>query len=116
MLVDRSSGHARNGNLRTSKWAMQSIRITRVKGAKNRWTSPATGLTYNTKYRVVLKAGGNPRRHSAVLTMTAVFDDQELAFKGGRAVYEGLYTVTGRLDGRRIRGQAWGEVQPAGSL
>ena len=116
MLVDRSNGHARNGNLKTSKWAMQSIRITPVGGAKYRWKSPATGLTYHTKYRVVLKASGNPKRHSAVLTMTAVFDDQEVAFKGGRAVYEGLYAVTGRLDGRRIRGQAWGEVQPAGRL
>lgn len=116
MLVDSGSSQARNGNLRTSKWAMQSIRITALSGARNRWTSPTTGLTYVTKYRVVLKAAGNPKGHSARFTMTAVFDDQEVAFKGGRAVYEGLYTVTGRLDGRRIRGQAWGEVQPAGSL
>jgi hypothetical protein len=116
MLVDGSSSQARNGNLRTSKWAMQSIRITPLPGARNRWTSPTTGLTYVTKYRVVLKADGNPRRHAARFTMTAVFDDQEVAFKGGRAVYEGLYTVTGWLDGRRVRGQAWGEVQPAGSL
>jgi hypothetical protein len=116
MLVDSGSPQARNGNLRTSAWAMQSIRIRPVGGARNRWTSPTTGLTYDTKYRVVLKAAGNAKGHRARLTMRAVFDDQEVAFKGGRAVYEGLYTVTGRLDGRRIRGQAWGEVQPAGSL
>lgn len=116
MLVDSGSSKARNGNLRTSKWAMQSIRITPLSGARNRWTSPATGLTYVTKYRVVLKPAGNPKRHSARFTMTAVFDAQEVAFKGGRAVYEGLYRVDGWLDGRRVRGQAWGEVQPAGSL
>jgi hypothetical protein len=116
MLAGSGDGHARNGNLRTTKWAMQSIRIIPVGGARNRWTSPDTRLTYHTKYRVVLKASGNPKRHRAELVMTAVFDDQEVAFAGGRAVYEGLYKVTGRLDGRRIRGQAWGEVQPAGSL
>ena len=116
MLAGRGNGHARNGNLRTSKWAMRSIRIAAVGGAGHRWTSPTTGLTYHTKYRIVLKSSGNPKRHSAVLTMRAVFDDQEVALTGGRAVYEGLFRVTGRLDGRRIRGQAWGEVQPAGSL
>ncbi|MFN8167377.1 MAG: lipocalin family protein [Candidatus Nanopelagicales bacterium] len=114
MLASGSNTKARNGNLRPSKWATQSISIRPVRSA--RWTSPATGLTYYTKYRVVLRPSGNAQRHSARLTMTAVFDAQEVAFKGGRAVYEGLYKVTGTLDGRRIRGQAWGEVQPAGSL
>lgn len=114
MLASATNEKARNGNLRPSKWAMQSIRIIPVRSS--RWTSPTTGLTYYTKYRVLLRPSGNAQRHSARLTMTAVFDAQEVSFAKGRAVYEGLYKVTGRLDGRRVRGQAWGEVQPAGSL
>jgi hypothetical protein len=114
MLASSSNKHARNGNLRPSKWATQSIRIVPVRSS--RWTSPITRLTYYTKYRVILKPSGNAQGHGARLTMTAVFDAQEVSFAKGRAVYEGLYTVTGTLDGRRIRGQAWGEVQPAGSL
>jgi hypothetical protein len=95
---------------------MPSITIAAVPGKQYEWRSKATNLVYHTKYQVLLRKAGNPRGHSGALVLTAVFGDQEVAFKAGRAVYEGLYTVSGWLDGKRVAGQAWGEVQPAGRL
>lgn len=116
MSASADRRHARNGNLTTGKWATTSVKIRPVGGRRHIWRSSATGLRYHTKYRITLRAEGNRGGHAVRLTMTAVYDDQEVAFHGGRAVYEGLYRVTGRLDGQRVSGQAWGEVQPAGSL
>jgi hypothetical protein len=45
----------------------------------------------------------------------AKFRDQEVN-AGGRHVYERLFSVTGTLCGKKVTGQAWTEVQPAGSL
>lgn len=113
-IVDTSSDENPNGTLTTRKWPITAISIRPVPG--HVWTSPVTGLTYNLKYRVVLGSqspGGEPSE----LVYTAVFPEQEVAFpNGGRAVYEGLYRVTGTLEGKKVTGQAWGEVQPAGSL
>lgn len=113
MLADSSTGHNRNGTVATRKWNLDAISIEPVPG--HLWTSPRTGLRYHLKYRVRLDGNrsGDP---DSVLTYTAIFPDQEVAFAQGRAVYEGLYSVTGTLDGTPVKGQAWAEVQPAGSL
>ena len=116
MLATCWNGHLADGNLATTKWNIGSVSITPYAGSKYTWKSKATGLVYHTKYRVKMLRKGSPSGHSADLTMTAFYGNQEVAFKGGRAVYEGLYKVTGWLDGRWVSGQAWGEVQPAGSL
>jgi hypothetical protein len=114
MLATAAGKRFVDGNLATASWDIGSISIRPVK--KHTWTSKVTGLTYSTTYLVVLRAAGSPQRHSAVLTMTAVYGNQEVSFKGGRAVYEGLFRVSGLLDGKRVSGQAWGEVQPAHQL
>jgi hypothetical protein len=116
MLAAARNGRFADGNLATSKWNVPSISISAVPGTRYTWRSKVTGLVYHTRYRVLLRKAGNLQGHSAALIMTAVFGDQEVSFKGGRAVYEGLYRVTGWLDGKRVTGQAWGEVQPAGTL
>jgi hypothetical protein len=116
MLAAGRNGRFVDGNLATSSWDVPSITISAVPGSRYTWRSKATGLVYHTRYRVLLRKAGNAKGHSAALILSAVYGDQEVAFKGGRAVYEGLYTVTGWLDGKRVSGQAWGEVQPAGTL
>lgn len=111
-LADNTTGNNLNGTVATDKWPITGIRIHPIPG--HEWTSPTTGLKYHLKYEVRLD--GQNGQPDSVLTYAAVFPDQEVAFKGGRAVYEGLYTVTGTLNGQKVSGQAWGEVQPAGSL
>lgn len=108
-LTSPTSGRLANGSRTTTTWAIDDIRIVPVRSSA--WKSPRTGKTYFLTYRVTLD-GPSPSR----LTMTAVFPDQEVAFPGGRAVYEGLYEVSGLLNGEKVSGQAWAEVQPAGTL
>lgn len=113
MLAAAGNKRFVDGNLATTKWRIGSISITPLPG--HLWRSKQSGLSYHTQYRVVLRKAGSAEGHSATLLMTAVYGDQEAAV-GSRHVYEGLFRVTGVLDGRRVSGQAWGEIQPAGSL
>ena len=108
-LTTPTSPRLANGARSTTTWAIDDIHIVPVRASA--WRSPHTGKTYFLTYRVTLD-GPSPSR----LTMRAVFPDQEVAFPGGRAVYEGLYEVSGVLNGERVSGQAWAEVQPAGTL
>ena len=72
-----------------------------------------------------MQLDGSPNRPAADLVFTAVVDDQELntpAYPAlnipARAVYEGLFSYTGTLDGKTVNGYAWGEIQgvkPAGN-
>lgn len=72
-----------------------------------------SGQSYYTSYRVTLD-GARPRQRARLL-IAAKFMDQEVN-AGGRHVYEGLFSVTGTLSGKKVTGQAWTEVQPAGDL
>jgi len=47
--------------------------------------------------------------------LAAKSTDQEVN-AGGRLVYEGLFSVTGTLCGKKVTGRAWAEVQPTGDL
>lgn len=112
-LASAATGHLVNGAVATSKWGIDDIHIAPIAG--HRWTSPATRETYDLAYRVRLDPR-TPGEPASELVYRAVHADQEVAFHGGRAVYEGLFTVTGTLLGRHVSGQAWAEIQPAGSL
>jgi hypothetical protein len=112
MLVTPQSERARNGALTAeTSWPMQAIHIRPVKGSE--WTNPVTGNTYYMKYRVDLdRFPGGPK---ASFLMTSAIPDQE-AVVSNRAVFEGLFRMTGTLDGEPVTGWAWGELQPAGTL
>ena len=109
----RADGHRlANGSLEASqRWPIGDITIT--PDTSDTWTSPRSGKTYAMRYTAELKGGDGSS--SASLTYEAVHDDQELVV-AGRTVYEGLYRVTGRLDGHTVDGYAWAEVQPSGTL
>jgi hypothetical protein len=109
----RADGHRlANGSLEASqRWPIGSITITPDTSAT--WKSPRSGKTYVMRYTAEL--AGHDGSGSASLTYEAVYDDQELVV-AGRTVYEGLYRVTGTLDGASISGYAWAEVQPSGTV
>lgn len=112
MLASSSSPKAANG-ARTSlmNWNMQDIHVRPIKGSE--WTNPATGNTYYLKYRVDLDASSTTKK--ATFFMSAAVRDQE-AVVSGRSVFEGLFDMTGTIDGRKVSGWAFGELQPTGSL
>lgn len=112
MLHDADSPRARNGAFTNSvSWDVDDVHITPVETSL--WTSPASGEKYYTQYRVTLD-GPRPGQRARLL-MTARFDDQEVIV-GQRTVYEGLFSARGTLCGKKVSGQAWTEVQPAGQL
>jgi hypothetical protein len=112
MLHDAHSPKARNGAFTNSmNWAMNKVHVTPVKSSL--WKSPASGQSYYRRYWVTLE-GARPRQQAHLL-ITAKFKDQEV-IAGGRTVYEGLFSVTGTLCGKKVTGQAWTEVQPASNL
>jgi hypothetical protein len=51
----------------------------------------------------------------AKLRIAAGFQDQEVS-ADGRIIYEGLFSVSGTLCGKKVGGQAWTEVEPAANL
>ena len=51
----------------------------------------------------------------STLNYEALYEDQEVSV-AGRTVYEGLFRVTGELDGDSVEGYAWAEIQPSGSV
>ena len=90
---------------------MQDIHIRPVKGSE--WTNPATGHTYYLTYGVELAASDSTPK--ATFVMTPSVREQE-AVVSGRSVFEGLFRMTGTIDGKPVTGQAFGELQPKGSL
>ncbi len=90
------------------RWNLQDIKMQPVTDSK--WTSPVSGETYYTKYKINLSGD-----HTADLTVAMAWDDQEVN-AGTRFVYEGLGHVTGTLDGETVNGTAWLEMQPIGKL
>nr|WP_249419815.1 lipocalin family protein [Rhabdothermincola salaria] len=100
-----------NGSLAASqRWPIDGITLTPDAAAT--WTSPRSGKTYTMRYTAELTAADGTR---SSLTYEALYDDQELTV-AGRTVYEGLFRVTGELDGETVQGYAWAEIQPAGSV
>lgn len=109
MLVGRDGNRLDNGSLATSgNWKMGDITIT--PDPASAWTSPHSKLSYELRYTVTLGGDGG-----GTLSYSAVVPDQEIDV-AGRTVYEGVFTVTGTLDGRDVSGYAWGEIQPSGTL
>ncbi|MDT7725595.1 MAG: hypothetical protein QOI21_2171 [Actinomycetota bacterium] len=72
------------------------------------WTSPATGLTYSSGWRVNVPGG-----FFVVLPKRA---DQEVAWPGapGGAYWEGASLVTGVINGQPVAGQGYTEVTTPG--
>jgi hypothetical protein len=112
MLHDPDSPKARNGSFMDSvSWGIDDVHITPVPSSL--WKSPASGQSYYTRYTVTLD-GARPRDR-AKLFIAARFQDQEVD-ADQRTVYEGLFSVTGTLCGKKVTGQAWTEVQPTADL
>jgi hypothetical protein len=93
------------------RWDIGQITITA--DPESAWTSARSKQSYAMRY--VVELAGADADSSASLTYDAVVDDQEIDV-AGRTVYEGLYRVTGTLDGESVSGFAWGEIQPTGTL
>jgi len=70
-------------------------------GASDFWTSPDTGVRYPTHWKITI-----PGLH-AELDVTAITENQELVTVGSR--YEGIATVTGTYEGRRVTGYTYVE-------
>ena len=112
MLHDADSPKAQNGSFMDSvNWDIDKIHITPVPSSL--WKSPATGQSYCTRFHVTLD-GARPQQR-ADLYFAAKFQDQEVNV-AQRTVYEGLFSVTGTLCGKKVSGQAWTEVEPAADL
>jgi hypothetical protein len=110
MLVDREGNRLGNGSLTTAgNWKMGDITIT--PDPASNWKSPHSGMSYELTYTVTLAGAGG----DSTLTYAAVVPDQEIDVSG-RTVYEGVFAVSGTLDGRDVSGYAWGEIQPSGTL
>jgi hypothetical protein len=97
--------------MNSMNWAMNKVHVTPIESSL--WKSPASGQSYYRRYWVTLE-GARPRQQAHLL-ITAKFKNQEV-IAGGRTVYEGLFSVTGTLCGKKVTGQAWTEVQPASNL
>ncbi len=93
------------------RWDLDDIGLT--PDTSRTWTSPRSAKSYSMRYTATLK--GDDAVADSELRFDAVHDDQELSI-GGRVVYEGLFAVTGSIDGERVSGYAWAEIQPTGSL
>ncbi|MDZ8171477.1 lipocalin family protein [Microbacterium xanthum] len=106
MIGGAGSTQSTNGTLQpTANWSQGAIEITPT---AETWTSPGSCYVYHLEYDVTLAASGT--RPAADLTFRAAADNQELgALK--RFVYEGLFEYEGTLDGERVGGYAWGEIQ-----
>jgi len=112
MLHDRDAPKAQNGSFMDSvDWDIDEVHITPVPSSL--WKSPESGQSYYLKYTVTLD-GARPKER-AKLFIAAKFQDQEVD-AGQRTVYEGLFSVSGTLCGKKVTGQAWTEVQPAADL
>ncbi|MDD2858155.1 MAG: hypothetical protein PHU75_05700 [Candidatus Nanopelagicales bacterium] len=112
MLMSPASVKAPDGGWTSQMtWNQQNIHFRPVKGSE--WTNPATGHTYYLKYRVDLDP--SPGAQKATFFMSPMLRDQE-AVVSGRAVFEGLFKMTGTIGSRPVTGYAWGELQPVGSL
>ena len=98
-----------NGALLTKKqWKMSEISIT--PDLNSVWTSPYSGQTYYMKYNITLGPFDSP---DVQLAVEAVRDDQEvyLNVRGVHvAKYEGVFNVSGTINGEPYRGYAWGEI------
>ena len=72
----------------------------------DRWTSPRTGITYPSGWRVTLP------RQGLVLTCTPVLRDQELDTRASTAnvYWEGEVLYEGTRDGRPIAGEGYVEL------
>ena len=112
MMQATNGPRHRNGALKNSMaWDMDHVTL--APDSTSSWTSPRSGKTYATKYTAQLK--GRDGKVNGSLTYRVVYDDQELDVDS-RTVYEGLYRVTGTIDGSKVRGYAWAEIQPSGTL
>ncbi len=117
MLVRAGGPTARNGALTpANRWNLGRIRIAPV--ASSTWTSPTSGLSYAMDWTVRLRDG---KGRSGTMRLESVYDDQEVVIRNAdgsinRAVYEGVFSFTGRVAGQPVSGFAWGEIQPAASL
>ena len=108
MLIRRDGERVRSGLLASARtWDLADIRIKPIRSSQ--WTSPKSGKTYYLSYDVIL--AGNKANGTGRLRVTARTPDQEISLSS-RTVYEGLFTVKGTLLGKRVGGQAWGEIQP----
>lgn len=77
--------------------------------ATGSWTSPATGITYGSGWKVTVPGGQ--------LTVTPDVRDQEvdLVKTDGIVYWEGDVTITGTIDGATVSGDGYTELNPPGA-
>lgn len=69
------------------------------------WTSPRTGTTYPTRWRLKIP------KYDADLTVTATLDDQELVmFLSGVIYWEGSMNIAGKFEGKPTTGRGYVEM------
>ncbi len=77
-----------------------------IEGIGDIWESPASHIKYDMQYR--LRFGPN---NQSTITMKMVRPDQEIYTPDDRYIYEGLGTVTGIVDGKKVEGTAFTELE-----
>jgi len=93
-------------------WDFDKISITPVKDSI--WTSPTSHLEYYTKYDIILQS--DRKEYNANLTVGTLINNQEICISGTDPKYEGIATVSGTLNSRKVKGYAWVELQPVASF
>ncbi len=88
-------------------WDIDKISVTPVEGSV--WKSPATGITYYTRYDIDLLSGDAAM--NAHLTVAMVRDDSELYFPGENPMYEGVGLVSGTFGSQTVSGYAFAEFE-----
>lgn len=109
-LASPRSRKGRNGALTPRMaWGMNDVQMTPIESSK--WISPITGDTYYLAWQVTLNKARGAQKVS--LTIQQAVPNQE-AVIAGRAVFEGLFRVSGTIGGRRVEGFALQEYQIPG--
>jgi hypothetical protein len=109
-LTSPTSDRGRNGVLQPQMaWNLGDIHLTPVKSS--RWVSPTSGNTYYLTWKARLDKTSRSERVD--LTLTSALPNQE-AVISGRAVFEGVFTVTGTIGGKNVKGYALNEYQIPG--
>ncbi|NYF10560.1 hypothetical protein HDC94_001716 [Leifsonia sp. AK011] len=108
MLAGEGSTQNVNGTLvPTANWSQSAIEVEAVPGSE--WTSPQSCYVYTLADHVTLAAGeGRPAVDVVFSAVDHPFQEIDVL---GRAVYEGLFSYTGTIDGQAVSGRAWGEIQ-----
>mgnify|MGYP006270646379 CR=1 FL=1 len=109
--LDSPTGpRGRNGVIQPQMtWGINRVHLTPVKSSK--WVSPKSGNVYYLKWKARLDKTSASKRVD--LTFSSALPNQE-AVIAGRAVYEGVFNVTGKIGDQKVHGYAVNEYQIPG--